>query len=295
MRIVLEKDKQNELFKLAKSNFTWAQLSRILELNEHYVGYTLFHEHQYISEEVYKKLCDIVRVNFDKFIIKRLDNNWGRVKGGKNSKGNTKSFIEPEESEELAELFGIILGDGHVEETKIGTRIRVYCIDISGDFRKDKIYLENYVSNLLNRLFGEGGRIKVPKTTNGIHLVIYGKKIIEFVKKKGINSGNKKVNHQKIPDWILENKGYLAACLRGLIDTDGCIYYISKKTNKNLRISFTSYIPALMNDVRTSLIGLGFHPSKVMRGEDICISSKEDVDKFLKEIGFSNDKHLKRL
>jgi len=135
----------------------------------------------------------------------------------------------------------------------------------------------------------------VPKTTNGIHLVIYGKKIIEFVKKKGINSGNKKVNHQKIPDWILENKGYLAACLRGLIDTDGCIYYISKKTNKNLRISFTSYIPALMNDVRTSLIGLGFHPSKVMRGEDICISSKEDVDKFLKEIGFSNDKHLKRL
>jgi len=295
MRIVLEKGKQKELIESAKKDLTWEELARELNLNSSYIRNDLKEEKRYLLEEIYRKLCNISNLNFDNFIIKKLANNWGRSKGGKNSKGNTKPFTEPRESIELAELFGIILGDGHVEETKIGKKIRVYCIDIAGDFRKDKIYLENYVSTLFHSLLKERGKIRVPKTTNGVHIIVYGKKIVEFVNKMGIKSGNKKENHQKIPDWILKNKEYTKSCLRGLIDTDGCIYYISKKTNKNLRISFTSCIPALMNDVRNSFISLGFHPRKILRDKEIYLSSKEDINKFLLEIGFSNNKHLKRL
>lgn len=296
MRIVLKKGKQKELIELAKKDLTWDELAKNVNHARAYLMNELRHEQRFLSEETYKRLCFLVKLNFDNFIIDKLDDNWGRAKGGKNSEGGyTKKLTPPQESTELAELFGIILGDGHVEEIKIGKKIRCYSITIAGDSRNDRYYLENYVSNLFTKLLGESGTIKFSKTSNSIWLRIHGKKIVEFINQKGIKSGNKKRNSQRIPSWILENSDYLRACLRGLIDADGCIYYISKKINRNLRISFTSYIPALMNDVRNSFINLGFNPSKIIREQDIYLSSKQDVDKFIKEIGFSNDKHLKRL
>jgi len=295
MRIVLEKGKQKELIELAKIDLTWEKLAKEINCNPSYLMNELRYTKRLLSDLRYKKLCELSNVNFDKFILDKKEDNWGRAKGGQNSKGNTKNFIEPQENEELAELFGIILGDGHVEKTMIGKKIRVYSIDIAGDSRDDKIYIKNYVSNLFSKLFNEKGKIRFSKNANGIHIAVYGKKIVEFVNRKGIMSGNKKNNNQKIPDWILNNRDYLKACLRGLIDADGCVYYISKKTNRNLRISFTSCIPKLMEDVRNSFISLGFHPSKILREKEIYLSSKIDVNKFLDEIGFSNNKHLKRL
>lgn len=295
MRIVLEKNKQKELIELTKEKFTWEELANQIKLNSNYLMNELRHEKRNLSEQAYKILCNMSNLNFDKFIINKLDDNWGRTKGGTNSKGNPKAFIEPKESEELAELFGIILGDGHVEWINQGKKIRSYAIVIAGDSRNDKVYLEKYVSNLFSKLFGESGTLGFPKFANSVLLRIHGKKIVEFVNRKGIKSGNKKVNNQAIPAWILKNQNYLRACLRGLIDADGCIYYISKKTNRNLRISFTSCIPALMDDVKNSFIKLGFNPSKILREKEIYLSSKQDVNKFIDEIGFSNDKHLKRL
>lgn len=294
MRIILKKGKQKELIKSAKSGMTWRELAEKLN---HCVGYVvndLRNERRSLSEIDYNILCNLSKNNFNRVIIDKLDDNWGRSKGGKSSLGNTKKFVEPPENKELAELFGIILGDGHVEKIKIGNKIRAYSVVITGDSIKDNIYLSNYVSGLFKRLFGEEGNLRFSKESNSIHLKIYGKKIIEFIERKGIKPGNKKLNNQKIPDWILNNKKYLESCLRGLIDTDGCIYYISRN-NRNLRISFTSYIPKLLNEVRKSFIKLGFHPSKIIREKDITLSRKEDIEKFLKEIGFSNNKHLKRL
>lgn len=290
----MERGKQRELIFLAKGNSSWKELGRQLNCSPTYLSNDLKYENRYLSEIIYEKLCKISNKNFDKFIIKKLDENWGRSKGGKNSFGNTKTFKEPLESVELAELFGIIAGDGHVEKIQVGKKIRCYSIDIAGDSRNDKDFLLNYVSSLFEKLFNETGSLRYSKTANTLHIKIYGKKIVDFIEKKGIASGNKKTNNQSIPLWITLNNDYLRAFIRGLIDTDGCIYYISKN-NRNLRISFTSYIPNLMRDARNSLLKLGFHPSEVIRGKDISISRKDDTKRFIKEIGFSNNKHLKRL
>ncbi len=294
MRIVLEKTKQRELIEKAKLDSTWDELSKMLNINPHYLSTELRKEQTYLSEEVYRKLCNIINKNFDKFIIKKLENNWGQIKGANITSRNTKEFEVPKESDELAELFGAILGDGHLEEIKRDKKVRCYSVTITGDSSNDKDYILNHIKDLFKRVFNETGRLFYVKNKRAIFLRVHGKKIIEFVKKKGINPGNKKDNNQGIPDWIKSNADYLKVCIRGLIDTDGSVHYISK-TNKNLRISFTSHIPKLLMEVRNSLIGLGFSPSKIIRERQVFLSSKYDISKYIKDIGFKNQKHLKRL
>lgn len=294
MRIVLKKEKQRELIEFAKGDFTWKELGQELNICSGYLKNELRYGKRSISKNIYDTLCRLANQDFDEFIIKELPDNWGNVKGGISSLGNTKSFKNPPECEKLAELFGAIIGDGHVNKLKIGKKIRCYSIVIAGDSRNDKDYMENYLPSLFFELFGEKGSLAYSKDKNVMYTKIFGKRIIDFVESKGIFGGNKKKNSQSIPKWILKNDKYLRACLRGLIDTDGCIYYISKN-NRNLRISFTSYIPKLLKETRDSFIKLGFHPSKIIVNKNICLSRKEEIKKFLKEIGFSNNKHLKRL
>ena len=293
MRLRLQKNKQKELINNAKVKATWANLSKKLNFSPGYLRNELKNEKTLLSEECYNKLCLITNKNYDSYILEKLEDNWGRIKGSNNSKGNLKITKEPNESKELAELFGIILGDGHVHKYINGKKTRCYFLRIANSLADDYGYLSNYVKDLIKKLFNETPKImKVPKHGE-IFITIYGKNIIEFLNKKGLKSGNKKTNNQTIPNWILKNKEYLVSCIRGLIDTDGSIHYISKN-NKNLRISFTSYIPRLLKDVRASLIKLGFHPSKIIKEKQIFLSRKEEIKRYIETVGFGNQKHLKR-
>jgi hypothetical protein len=294
VRIRLKRGKQQELIKKAKTSFTWKQLANKINTGYQYLAHELNNERRLVSEEVYKKLCAITKENFDGHILEKLEDNWGKSKGGKNSPGNTKTFLEPRESKELAELFGIILGDGHLEMPGKNNKNRSYAVKIAGHLEEDKNYLSNYVSNIIQKLFREKPSIKKAEKYNTLFLVIHGKKLIEFLNEKGLHSGNKKHNNQGIPDWIKRNKEYVASCIRGLVDTDGSIHQISKK-NKNLRISYTSYIPNLLKDTRESFIRIGYNPSKIIVNKQIFLSKKEEIAKYAKEIKFMNEKHLKRL
>lgn len=294
MRIKLKKGKQAELITLAKKDKTWLELSKELDIVPDYIRNELRKEKRLLSEKVYLTLCELTKTNYEKFIEEKLNDNWGRLKGGLNSEGNTKKIKLPRKSEYLSELIGTILGDGHIESYTKGTKIRCYSITITGDSRNDKEYLSNYITNIIKKLFREDTKIKESEDSNTLYLRVYGKEIVKFLNNLGLKSGNKKENNQSIPKWIKNNKNYLIPCLRGLVDTDGSIHYISKN-NKNLRISFTSYIPNLLNDVRNSLIKLGFNPSKIINEKQIFLSRKENIERYIKTIGFSNEKHLNRI
>ncbi len=293
MRIQLKNGKQKELILEAKKEKTWDKLAKELGLSARYLRIELLNEERILAGDIFSILEKISGHDYKQFIIKRFSNNWGQIKGGLKSSGNIKLFKEPKESIDLAELFGIILGDGHVEEIKRG-KIRCYSLRIVGDSRDDYDYIINYISSLFQKLFGENGSIAKLENRNVIHITIYGKNLINFLKKKGLKPGNKKLNNQGVPSWIRKNKSYLKACIRGLIDTDGSIHYISKN-NRNIRIDFTSHIPRLLNEVRVLFIKLGFHPSKIINNKHIFLSRKEDFVNYLKTIGFSNEKHLNRL
>lgn len=294
MRIRLKKRKQKELIAKAKEKLTWKELARILGLSSGYLRADLTTEKRLLSEESYKRLCKINKTNFDEHIIEKLADNWGKAKGGENSKGNTKIITPPKESKELAELCGIILGDGHLEAPQKDNKNRSYALKIAGHLEEDENYLSDYVSGMIQRLFNEKPSIKRAEKYTTLFLVLHGKKIIEFFNSKGLKSGNKKYNNQGIPAWIKNDKNYLLSCVKGLIDTDGSIHRMSKQ-NKNIRINYTSYIPRLLTDFREAIIALGFNPSKIIRERQIFLSRKEEVARYFDEIGSANEKHLKRL
>lgn len=49
-----------------------------------------------------------------------------------------------------------------------------------------------------------------------------------------------------IPQWIKNDETYIKACLRGLIDTDGSIFRMSKRDKNLIRIGFTNHNSRLL-------------------------------------------------
>ncbi len=293
MRIKLIKGKQKELILNAKKNLTWNELAQKININPNYLSGDLRNEKVLLTENLYKQLSQISGTNFSKFILERLTNYWGQSKGGTNSKGSIIDIKIPERDEKLAELIGIILGDGNINYYKKGKKIGVYQVNIAGDKSLDKDYHLNYVSPLVNGLFGLYVREKIAQNNNGRFLVVSSKQLISFLIKNGLKAGDKIKNQVTIPFWIKENPLYLKACLRGLFDTDGCAYKI---TNQNsYQICFTNYNGRLLRDVRNGLLSLGINVSAITKGRDIMITKKSELRKFLKQIGFRNQRNLSKI
>lgn len=296
MRISLKKGKQSELINLVKKKFTWPELSKKLSISENYLRNELRKEQRLLSEKTYNELCALINKTFDKFIIKKLNDNWGKIKGGKISKGKTKEITIPKDSEELAEFYGAMLGDGNSYRKKYyesrNNKRGVYAIRIVGDSRLDKEYLLNYIKPIIENLFKVKVIVKFYTNKNAMHLESHGTKLIEFLEIKGFKPGNKIKNKLRIPNWIKSNKNYLKVCLRGLYDTDGSVY---KLTNQNShQICFTNANQNLLQDIRNSLLLLKINCSKISN-KDIYITKKLEQRKFLKLIGFRNDRHLKKV
>ena len=292
MRIVLKENKQKELIDKERliRNCSLSELARIFGIKLGKLA-SYCYEDILLPEEVFRKFS--VRKEFVKYIIDKKPENWGKVKGGENSsEGLTKKIKIPKESVELAELYGIMLGDGNLTVKK-AYKIGTYQIRIVGDSRKDKEYLINYVKPLIEKLFEIEVKTFKQKKTNALYLVSTSKKLTEFFISKGFKSGDKIRNHLEIPNWIRQNPKFLKKCLRGLYDTDGSAY---KLTNQNsYQICFTNYNLVLLNQTRESIIQLGINPSKITKGRDLLITKKSELRKFLNEVGFSNAKHIDKV
>ena len=107
-------------------------------------------------------------------------------------------------------------------------------------------------------------------------------------------SRNKKKNNISIPKWIFKDKKYIKACIRGLIDTDGCVVPI---TGRNYTyIWFKSIIPNLRNSFSKAMNILGYKIAKWSGKEtpQTYIGKKDLIRKYYKEIGFHNPYHIRR-
>ena len=143
-------------------------------------------------------------------------------------------------------------------------------------------------------IFNLGGKIILDKKNNERFLSFSSKELVNFFILMGFKPGNKIKNQPTIPDWIFRNNSFLKSCLRGLIDTDGCIHKMSKKDPKLIRINFKNNNLRLLNSAREGFIKLGYNPSNITN-DVFYLSRQKEIHKYLKEINFSNKKHLDRL
>lgn len=188
----------------------------------------------------------------------------------------------PRFSEELAEFVGIMMGDGTVAPYHIAVTLNTIA---------DKEYID-FVAKLISRLFGVEPRIYKRKDCNAADIVVHRKNLVEFCKKIGLKQGNKLKQGLDLPEWTVSNQRFLKACLRGLFDTDGCLfehsYLVNGKRYSYLKLSFTSRSPTLLDSVRRALSGMGFSAKIRKNGYDVKIESMRDVSRFMRIIGTSN-------
>ncbi len=291
MRILLVEGKQKELLKREKDkrNLGWIDFANYLGIKYPKL-WSFVNENTLIDESTFNKL--ILKKEYEKFIVEKKLENWGRSKGGKISTGNTKNINIPKKRKDLAELWGILLGDGHVQKIK-SYKVGVYRIDIAGHSINDRDYLMNYVKPLCEKLFKIKARFYFSKSSKAIHLILDSRKLVDFFEENGFKSGNKINNKLVIPDWIKKDLNFLAACLRGLYDTDGSFYRLAKQNS--YQVQFTNLNHFLLVDVRESLLKLEINPSKIICNKSIVITKRSEIEKFYKTIGFSNPKHLNKI
>jgi len=121
--------------------------------------------------------------------------------------------------------------------------------------------------------------------------------LYRFLLTKGLKKGNKVKQQVDVPHWIKINKNFSKYCLRGLIDTDGCVYFHKHKTNGcdclNIGLNFSNRSTPLLKFTYETLKTLDFHPKIFAKGVNLYRES--EVCHYSKQVGFSNIYHKYRL
>lgn len=204
-----------------------------------------------------------------------------------------KKFRKLRPMAELAELTGIILGDGGISN---------YQLKIYLNRKADQVFAQ-YIRKLLKKVFGEKGSRYGHPESNLIVLNISGVGLVEQLSKRGLNKGNKIKRQIDFPDWIKKSSKFKKFCVRGLIDTDGCLYFHHHRTfsrghkykYRNLGLCFTSLSRKLINSVSKTLIEFDIKHSINLSGDRIFIYSLEMVEKYIKNFGSSNPRITDKL
>ncbi len=193
----------------------------------------------------------------------------------------------------LAEIVGIMLGDGCLYKEKRRNRYQtIICFH-----KEEKDYLK-HVKNLFEEYF----RYKFCITEIKHEMLLrnssffVGKSLID----SGLSSGNKVDNESIIPSWIFQDKRLIIEVIRGLFDTDGCVY---RKYDNYAQIHFKFGCPELTESLHSAIKEMGFNPTRIQKGYNkdkrtyfwkFYLSRQNEIENFFGEIEPKNPKHVIR-
>lgn len=193
----------------------------------------------------------------------------------------------PKRNPELAEFVGVMMGDGGITNKQV---------TITLNYKTDKPY-SIFVGNLIEKLFKTKPSIYFRKNESAVNIVVSRTRLVEFCKSIGLKVGNKLKQNLDIPKWIKGDKSLKISCVKGLMDTDGCIFNECHRINEKKycypRLSFVSASKKLRPSVFRILEELGFSP-KIRGNRAVQLENREEILRYFKLIGTSNFNHKKR-
>src|SRR3989344_6032005 len=200
-------------------------------------------------------------------------------------------------NKEICEFIGSYIGDGYLAHYEK----HQYLIGISGDKKLDEDYLKNYLTPLIKRNFpSTEPRLYYRNDENTLMLRVNSKKLYDFFIKFGFDSG-KKSRNIKIPKDILKNKDFMNATVRGIFDTDDCIFLDKRANYKKpypritLQLSSQELINQLENYLSRNFKLYVNQSNRNGYRNYIEIYGHTQLEMFLKQIGFSNKRHLNKI
>lgn len=231
-----------------------------------------------LQNKTISEVAHELRLRSDKTVYVRLGRLGIPTCREKKARANNKrgDIVLPKYSRDLAELFGILLGDGHITHFQIWVTLGT----------KEAAYAE-YVRLLLQNLFGGMPRIAVRKTEYK-DVYLGSTMATKWLFKEGLVA-NKVSSQVDVPAWVFTKKGYMQSFLRGFFDTDGSIY----KLRHGAQISLTNYSLPLLCSLQKMLQLLRYHPSAVS-GFHLYLTRTSDIRRFFNEVKPANKKHQDR-
>lgn len=223
----------------------------------------------------------------------------GRSKGGKKAietlqkKGifpmRNKFHFSNNYNLELAEFVGIMLGDGGITNDQC-------TITLNGEADADYI---KYVLHLGKNIIGEQGGVYKDKHSKAKRIYYTGVNLVRYLKSIGLKVGNKVTLQVSVPSWVNDNIYYKIACLRGLVDTDGCLfihkYKVNGKEYKYTNLGFANQSVPLIKFTHKTLLDLGFSAktTSYLGKHRVWLYNRAEVQKYLRVVGSNNTRILK--
>src|SRR3989344_2972736 len=174
----------------------------------------------------------------------------GRARGGRNSLVTHRRLHTrfkqlrkvrfPKASNLLAEFIGVVMGDGHVGR---------YQISICTNSITDTEHA-TYIYKIAKTLFDAPITLSKKRDSNALSITISSREVSRFLQLQGVPEGDKIKKGITIPAWVTRRSNYSQRLMRGLFDSDGCVFVdthrIRGKTYKNLGIAFANQEPTVL-------------------------------------------------
>ena len=190
----------------------------------------------------------------------------------------------------LAELVGIILGDGSINIYERHKRLQITM------HSKDDLDYAYYIISLFEDLFEETPKLKFRKDEMTLDIQIFKRKVIYYFLDLGMKKSPKR-GRAIVPKLFLDNdfSNYL---LRGLFDTDGSLVVTNNNGTLYPRLELKICDSPMKNQIIFLLQDQGFRFGVYNVNDHqvrIQMNGKKQLKKWINLIGFSNRKHVDKI
>ncbi|MCF7799229.1 LAGLIDADG family homing endonuclease [Candidatus Woesearchaeota archaeon] len=199
---------------------------------------------------------------------------------------------------EIAELLRALAGDGFIGN--YGTRNNQFIVEMTGDNRYEQEYFL-YLNAIMQKIEQKQPSVRNPKG-NVLTMRYYSKKLFTYFNKQHSFPVGKK-EHILVPQEILKSNNLMRHFIRGLLDTDGCVFFDKRKgytkpyprliiytTSHNLFKEVGSYLQKYFK-IHTRIIKRKQSKTSYI----IELYGHKQLEQWKKIIGFSNLKHIRKL